>query len=60
MKQDSVTHILLLIAGILIFINGIFAFENSVPMIIVSSFFIVVGIVCTVFASLLIFKKYKS
>ena len=38
MKQDSVTHILLLIAGILIFINGIFAFENSVPMIIVSSF----------------------
>jgi hypothetical protein len=29
-------------------------------MIIVSSFFIVIGSICTVFASLLIFKKYKS
>lgn len=60
MKQDSTTHILLLIAGMLIFVNGILAFEKSVPMATVSIFFIVIGITCTAVASLLIFKKYKS
>ncbi|MCG7340089.1 hypothetical protein MHZ36_12400 [Staphylococcus sp. ACRSN] len=60
MNKDSLTHILLLIAGILIIINGIFAFESSTPMIIISLFFIVVGSICTVFASILIYKKIKS
>ncbi|WP_199197992.1 hypothetical protein [Staphylococcus succinus] len=44
MKADSLTHILLLIISLLLLLNGCFAFDKSLAMTIVSSIFIIVGL----------------
>ncbi|MGY0413949.1 hypothetical protein ACW5YJ_12030 [Staphylococcus sp. mip270_02] len=60
MKHDRLTHVLLLISGLLLLLNGGFAFEKSTPMLIISSFLIVFGIVVTAFALKLFFNSKNS
>lgn len=45
MKDTQLTYILLIIAGILLIANGIFAFERTLSMILMSILFILVGII---------------
>ncbi|MGZ9516981.1 hypothetical protein [Staphylococcus epidermidis] len=45
MKDTQLTYILLIIASILLIANGIFAFERTLSMILMSIFFILVGII---------------
>ncbi|WP_049397091.1 hypothetical protein [Staphylococcus epidermidis] len=45
MKDTQLTYILLIIASILLIANGIFAFERTLSMILISILFILVGII---------------
>ena len=45
MKDTQLTYILLIIAIILLIANGIFAFERTLSMILMSILFILVGII---------------
>ena len=45
MKDTQLTYILLIIASILLIANGIFAFERTLTMILMSILFILVGII---------------
>lgn len=45
MKNTQLTYILLIIASILLIANGIFAFERTLSMILMSILFILVGII---------------
>ncbi|MDU1274710.1 MAG: hypothetical protein E7D04_09535 [Staphylococcus epidermidis] len=45
MKDTQLTYILLIIASILLIANGIFAFERTLSMILMSILFILVGII---------------
>ncbi|MCG1827506.1 hypothetical protein K4S09_03390 [Staphylococcus epidermidis] len=45
MKDTRLTYILLIIASILLIANGIFAFERTLSMILMSILFILVGII---------------
>ncbi|MEB6037122.1 hypothetical protein [Staphylococcus pseudoxylosus] len=60
MKHDRLTHVLLLISGLLLLLNGGFAFEKSTPMLVVSSFLIIFGIFVTTFALKLYFNGKNS
>ncbi|MGC7707058.1 hypothetical protein ACP2Y0_01645 [Staphylococcus epidermidis] len=45
MKDTQLTYILLIIASVLLIANGIFAFERTLSMILMSILFILVGII---------------
>ena len=45
MKDTQLTYILLIIASILLIANGIFAFERTLSMILMSILFILFGII---------------
>ncbi|MBE7318888.1 hypothetical protein F1614_05055 [Staphylococcus epidermidis] len=45
MKDTQLTYILLIIASVLLITNGIFAFERTLSMILMSILFILVGII---------------
>ncbi|SCU10312.1 Uncharacterised protein [Staphylococcus xylosus] len=60
MKHDHLSHVLLLISGILLLLNGGFAFEKSTPMLVVSSFLIIFGIIVTTFALKLFFNDKNT
>lgn len=45
MKDTQLSYILLIIASILLIANGIFAFERTLSMILMSILFILVGII---------------
>ena len=45
MKDTQLTYILLIISSILLIANGIFAFERTLSMILMSILFILVGII---------------
>ena len=45
MKYTQLTYILLIIASVLLIANGIFAFERTLSMILMSILFILVGII---------------
>ena len=45
MEDTQLTYILLIIASILLIANGIFAFERTLSMILMSILFILVGII---------------
>lgn len=45
MKDTQLTYILLIIASILLIANGIFTFERTLSMILMSILFILVGII---------------
>ena len=60
MKHDRLTHVLLLISGLLLLLNGVFAFEKSTPMLVISSFLIIFGIFVTAFALKLYFNGKNS
>lgn len=44
MNDNKLTYILLLIASIFLILNGIFAFEKSIIMVLLSFFFIIIGL----------------
>ncbi|MCG1450203.1 hypothetical protein K4R64_08430 [Staphylococcus epidermidis] len=45
MKDTQLTYILLIIASVLLIANGVFAFERTLSMILMSILFILVGII---------------
>ena len=45
MKDTQLTYILLIIASVLLIANGIFAFERTLSMILMSILFVLVGII---------------
>lgn len=45
MKDTQLTYILLIIASVLLIANGIFAFERTLSMVLMSILFISVGII---------------
>lgn len=45
MKDTQLTYILLIIASVLLIANGIFAFERTLSMILMSILFISIGII---------------
>ena len=57
MKDTQLTYILLIIASILLIANGIFAFERTLSMILMSILFILVGII---FLSTTLNTMYQS
>lgn len=44
MNDNKLTYILLLIASIFLILNGIFVFEKSIIMVLLSFFFIIIGL----------------
>ena len=44
MNDNKLTYILLLIASVFLILNGIFAFEKSIIMVLLSFFFIIIGL----------------
>lgn len=44
MNDNKLTYILLLIASIFLILNGVFAFEKSIIMVLLSFFFIITGL----------------
>ncbi|KAF1682049.1 MULTISPECIES: hypothetical protein [Staphylococcus] len=44
MNDNKLTYILLLIASIFLILNGVFAFEKSIIMVLLSFFFIIIGL----------------
>ena len=57
MKDTQLTYILLIIASVLLIANGIFAFERTLSMILMSILFILVGII---FLSTTLNTMYQS
>ncbi|MDW3797357.1 hypothetical protein QI358_08350 [Staphylococcus saprophyticus] len=58
MKTDRLTHALLFIAGLLLLINGICAFEQNLTMLFISSILVISGICVTFVAIKLIWRNY--
>ena len=44
MNDNKLTYILLLIASVFLILNGIFAFEKIIIMVLLSFFFIIIGL----------------
>ncbi|QKV12031.1 hypothetical protein HSZ48_10320 [Staphylococcus saprophyticus] len=59
MKTDRLTHALLFIAGLLLLINGIYAFEQNLTMLFISSILVISGICVTFVAIKLIWHNYR-
>lgn len=57
MKDTQLTYILLIIASVLLIANGIFAFERTLSMILMSILFILVG---TILLSITFNTMYQS
>ncbi|BBD90667.1 MULTISPECIES: hypothetical protein [Staphylococcus] len=60
MKDNQLTYILLIIASILLILNGIFAFEHTIAMILLSLLFIIIGVVLLIVVVRLMFKGKKN
>ncbi|WP_342610585.1 MULTISPECIES: hypothetical protein [Staphylococcus] len=60
MKYDALTHILLLIVGLLLLANGILSFDKTIAMSIVSIIFIIVGLIIVAFGGKLIYDNKFS
>lgn len=60
MKDNQLTYILLIIASILLILNGIFAFEHTIAMILLSLLFIIIGVVLLIVVVRLMFKGRKT
>lgn len=60
MKDNQLTYILLIIASILLILNGIFAFEHTIAMILLSLLFIIIGVVLLIVVVRLMFKGKKT
>lgn len=60
MKQDSFSHILLFIAGLLLITNGILAFDKPAMMIFISMVLVIIGLLTLVISIILIYKKKQT
>lgn len=59
MNDNKLTYILLLIASVFLILNGIFAFEKSIIMALLSFFFIIIGLLLG-FVAIHYFLKTKK
>ena len=59
MKDNQLTYILLIIASILLILTGIFAFDHTIAMILMSLLFTIVGLILF-FVVLRLFIKEKK
>lgn len=59
MNDNKLTYILLLIASIFLILNGIFAFEKSIIMVLLSFFFIIIGLLLSFVAIQYLLKTKK-
>ncbi|MBB4832821.1 NADH-quinone oxidoreductase subunit K [Staphylococcus hominis] len=59
MNDNKLTYILLLIASIFLILNGIFAFEKSIIMVLLSFFFIIIGLLLSFVAIRYLLKTKK-
>lgn len=60
MNDNKLTYILLLIASIFLILNGVFAFEKNITMILLSFLFIIVGLILGFVAIHYLLKTIKS
>lgn len=60
MNDNKLTYILLLIASIFLILNGIFAFEKNIIMVLLSFFFIIIGLLLGFVAIQYLLKTTKS
>lgn len=60
MNDNKLTYILLLIASIFLILNGIFAFEKSIIMVLLSFFFIIIGLLLGFVAIQYLLKTKKT
>ena len=59
MNDNKLTYILLLIASVFLILNGIFAFEKSIIMVLLSFFFIIIGLLLSFVAIRYLLKTKK-
>ncbi|MDS3982155.1 hypothetical protein [Staphylococcus capitis] len=59
MKENQLTYILLIIASILLILNGIFAFDHTIAMILMSLLFTIVGLTLFIVVFRLLIKDKK-
>lgn len=59
MKDNQLTYILLIIASILLILNGIFAFDHTIAMILMSLLFTIVGSTLFIVVFRLLIKDKK-
>lgn len=59
MKDNQLTYILLIIASILLILNGIFAFDYTIAMILMSLLFTIVGLTLFIVVLRLLIKEKK-
>ena len=59
MNDNKLTYILLLIASIFLILNGVFAFEKSIIMVLLSFFFIIIGLLLEFVAIQYLLKTKK-
>lgn len=60
MNDNKLTYILLLIASVFLILNGIFAFEKSIIMVLLSFFFIIIGLLLGFVAIHYLLKTKKT
>lgn len=60
MNDNKLTYILLLITSIFLILNGIFAFEKNIIMVLLSFFFIIIGLLLGFVAIQYLLKTTKS
>ena len=60
MNDNKLTYILLLIASIFLILNGVFAFEKSIIMVLLSFFFIIIGLLLGFVAIQYLLKTKKQ
>ena len=59
MNDNKLTYILLLIASVFLILNGIYAFEKSIIMVLLSFFFIIIGLLLGIVAIHYLLKTKK-
>lgn len=59
MKDNQLIYILLIIASILLILNGIFAFDHTIAMILMSLLFTIVGLTLFIVVFRLLIKDKK-
>ncbi|WP_185957042.1 hypothetical protein [Staphylococcus haemolyticus] len=60
MNDEKLTYILLIIASLFLILNGVFAFEHNLAIILMSIFFILIGIILLIISIRLFLKRSSN
>ncbi|MGY0757091.1 hypothetical protein [Staphylococcus haemolyticus] len=60
MNDEKLTYILLIIASLFLILNGVFAFEHNLVIILMSIFFILIGIILLIIPIRLFLKRSSN